>query len=423
MHTKETDSLLKLGRDSSFSRLMLFDLSVGGHHAAYIQHLLRYWCEQEFAGKLDILVLPKFLQQHSDVVDIAVSNPQKNINFVAITTEEATALKPRNSSINRALRAFQEWHLLRKYAVALKAHHCLIMYFDTCDYPLILGASLPCPFSGIYFKPTFHYRNFANYIPSQKARLQEWREKFALSRILRNRQLQTLFCLDPFVSSHIDKFRSQVKALHLPDPVQISSSREFDLNKFRESLGIDPDRQVFLLFGSLTDRRKGIHQLLEAVEILPPELCQKLCLLFVGEADPIERAPLEFQIAKVCQSQPVQIVRHYEFVPEQDVHAYFHLSDVILAPYQKHIGMSGILLLAAATQKPVLSSNYGLMGEIVQRYSLGITVDSTDKNEIAQGLTRFLGESPENLYDHLKMASFATENSAEKFAQEIFQHV
>jgi hypothetical protein len=27
-------------------RILLFDLSVGGHHPAYIQHLIRYWGEQ-----------------------------------------------------------------------------------------------------------------------------------------------------------------------------------------------------------------------------------------------------------------------------------------------------------------------------------------------------------------------------------------
>lgn len=407
---------------SSDRRLLLFDLSVGGHHAAYIQHLLNYWCQQELSGKLDILVLPKFMQQHSDVVDIAVNHQQKNINFVAITKEEAAALKPRNKSINRAIRAFQEWHLLQKYTAALETTHCLIMYFDTCDYPLVCGASLPCSFSGIYFKPTFHYQDFVNFVPSGKGPLQEWREKLALSRILHNSQLQTLFCLDPFVSPYIDKWHSHVKAVHLPDPVQISSSSEFDLKKLRESLGIHPDRQVFLLFGSLTDGRKGIHQLLEAVAILPPQLCQKLCLVFVGEADPIGRAPIESQIATVCQLQPVQIVCEYKFVPEQDVHAYFHLADVVLAPYQKHIGMSGILLLAAATQKPVLSSNYGLMGELVERYSLGLAVDSTDKNEIAQGLTQFL-EAQDNLGNRSKMNSFAAQNSVEKFAQVIFQQI
>ncbi len=70
-------------------------------------------------GHLDIVVLPKFIQQHSDVVDVALSCPLKNINFVAITSEDETVLKSRKSGINRALRAFQEWHLLSKYATTL----------------------------------------------------------------------------------------------------------------------------------------------------------------------------------------------------------------------------------------------------------------------------------------------------------------
>lgn len=404
-------------------RLMLFDLSVGGHHGSYIQHLINYWSEQELPGRMDIVVLPKFMQQHSEVVDIALSCPHKNINFVAITAQEEAALKSRESSLNRTFRAFQEWKLLRKYAVSLLADRCLIMYFDTCQLPLVLGATLPCSFSSIYFRPTFHYSDFANYIPSKKERLQQLREKFFLSRIFHNPHLKTLFCLDPFALKHLDKFPSQVKTVHLPDPVQISTSPEIQSGNLKKNLGIHPDRQVFLLFGSLTDSRKGIYQLLEAVAMLPSNLCEKLCLLFVGEANSIERVPLESHIAAVCLVQPVQIISRYEFVPERDVQAYFQLTDVVLAPYQRHVGMSGILLLAAAAQKPVLSSNYGLMGKIVQHYSLGITVDSTVPGEIAQGLTCFLLESPAKFGDRSKMKAFAEQNSAEEFARIIFQHI
>jgi glycosyltransferase involved in cell wall biosynthesis len=99
------------------------------------------------------------------------------------------------------------------------------------------------------------------------------------------------------------------------------------------------------------------------------------------------------------------------------------MADVILAPYQRHVGMSGILLLAAAAQKPVLSSNYGLMGEIVRRYELGLTVDSTEPKEIAKGLTRFLVEDSDKLCDRAKMKSFAEQNSAEEFARVIFEHL
>jgi glycosyltransferase involved in cell wall biosynthesis len=185
-------------------------------------------------------------------------------------------------------------------------------------------------------------------------------------------------------------------------------------------LGIEANRQIFLLFGALNGR-KGIYQLLEAIQLLPTSLCQKLCLLLVGESSITSQ--LKIQIDAVCQVRPVQIIGRYEFIPEQDVQVYFQLADVILAPYQRHVGMSGILLLAAAAQKPVLSSDYGLMGEMVRRYSLGLTVDSTNPSAIAKGLTQLLLEPPSSACDRDKMKSFAQQNSAERFARIIFEQL
>jgi glycosyltransferase involved in cell wall biosynthesis len=94
-----------------------------------------------------------------------------------------------------------------------------------------------------------------------------------------------------------------------------------------------------------------------------------------------------------------------------------------LAPYQRHVGMSGILLLAAAAGKPVLSSDYGLMGELVRRYGLGITVDSTVPSEIAKGLMRCLTEPATVLVDLDRMESFAEQHSAERYAKTIFEQL
>lgn len=400
-------------------RLMLFDLSIYGHHSSYIRHLIKYWSEKELPGSLDIVVSPQFMQEHSDVANLPAEYNLKNVNFVAVDPAQEAALKSRKTGLSRTVRAFQEWEIFCKYARHLKSTQALLLYFDTCLLPLAFGRNAPCAFSGIYFRPTFHYSDFTNYLPSRKDRIQQQREKYILSRVLHNSQLQTLFCLDPFVVKHFNKFRTKVEAVHLPDPVQIHHE-SVQSNSLKEKLGIQSDKQVLLLFGAL-DGRKGIHQLLEAVTLLPPELLKKLCLVFIGESHPVERALIETQVLAVCQSHPIQIVRHYEFVPEQDVAAYFQLADVVLAPYQRHVGMSGILLLAAAAQKPVLSSNYGLMGEIVQKYSLGITIDSTLPSGIANGLTQFLLASPDRLCDHSKMKLFSEQNSAERFAETIFQ--
>ncbi|AFZ44037.1 glycosyl transferase group 1 [Halothece sp. PCC 7418] len=401
-------------------KLVLFDLAIYGHHPAYIQYLVQYWCEQQWQGHLDIVVSPQFLQAHGEVV--ATAHSQKNINFVPIRVAEETALKPRHSSLSRHHRAWQEWQLLCQYVEQLGANHCLIMYFDPYQLPLALGAKPPCRFSGIYFRPTLHYSKFPNYVQTWKSQLQQWREKWLLRKTLQNSRLQTLFTLDPFAVQAINQFCPQQKVIHLSDPVVIPDSTRFESNHLRETLGVESGRKVFLLFGALT-RRKGIYQLLEAVHLLPSSLCEKLCLAFVGKASPKEQNKLQAHIAALREVQPVQVIETYKFICEQQVPVYFQMADVVLAIYQQHVGMSGILLLAAAAQKPVLSSDYGLMGEMTRRHQLGLVVDSTQPQEIVKGLALFLLESPAQEWDCNQMKQFAAQNSPQRFAQTILENI
>lgn len=418
MQNLEKDICVRRVKTSDVDRIMLFDLSVRGHHPIYIQHLIKYWRNCELSGQLNIVVSPRFLVEHSDVVDFACSYDRDNIKFIAITAEEEALLNSRKSRFKRVSRNFQEWQILCNYAEKLQASHCLVMYFDTCELPLTLGVKSPCSFSGIYFRPTFHYGELTNYKPSWKERFQQWRERLFLSRILRHPKLENLFCLDVFAVKHLDKFNTHVKAIPLPDPIEIRTYYELQVNNLKQDLEIEANRKIFLLFGALTTR-KGVERLLDAIAALPPDLCQQMCLLLVGESN--IQVQIDAQINAICQSKSIQIITRYEFVPEQDVQAYFQIADIVLAPYQRHVGMSGILLQAAAAQKPVLSSDYGLMGEIVRRYQLGLTVDSTIPIEIAKGLTHLLVEDIEKLCDRDKMKAFAQQNSAEKFADLIFQ--
>lgn len=420
----DTQSDQASGRLSSDRKIMLFELDVRGHHPGYVQHLVTYWCQQELPGHLDVLVSPKFIEQHANIVDIASGCHKKNINFVAITKEEEAVLVDGallgDSFKGRIQRAFQEWELLSKYAVSLGTTHCLIMYLDTVLLRLGLGAKFPCHFSSIYFRPIFHYSNFPNYIISGRERLWHWRDKVCLSRLLKNPQLQTILCLDPFVVENINHFKSKAKAVYLPDPVQIYNDSEPQLEKLRKNLGIQSDRKVFLLFGVLSER-KGIYQLLDAIRLLPPALCEKLSLLLIGPLELSEKEQIQSRIAEIAQSLPIQIICSHDFISDREIQPYFQIADVILAPYQRHIGMSAILVRAAAAQTPVLSSDFGLMGEITRRYKLGLAVDSTVPSEITQGFQRFLLESPASLCDREKMKQFAEQNKAEKFASTIFQ--
>lgn len=406
-------------------RFMLFDLDVSGHHPGYIEHLVRYWCKQQVSATLHIVVSPNFLDLHSDIVNLALLGNPDSIEFVAISPQEQAELLEKNSFANRFLMAFKEWNLLCNYAIDLGINHCLLMYLDTFMLPLAFGYKFPFSLSGIYFRPICHYQQFINFTPSLRERFWLWRDRFYQSKILQSRDdLKNLFCLDPFAVSYMEKYASDVNVVYLPDPVNISSDYETEckLTELKESLKIEAGRQVFLLFGTISDR-KGIHQLLEAILLSPPDLCQKLCLVLVGRVVESDRVRMENLLEKISQTLPAQIITETRFVTEEEIQLYFKISDVILAPYQRHVGMSGILVRAAAAQKPVLSSDYGLMGEITRRYELGLAVDSRYPKQIARGIAQMLRESPTKFGNLDKMKSFAQENAAERFAQVIFEYV
>ena len=326
-------------------RLMLFDLVVGGHHGFYIQHLVEHWDQQNFQGGLDIVVAPAFLEKHADIVQSAAEQ-SSDIQFVAISPSEDAALKPSTSGRDRLLRSLQEWRLMCRYAKQLKVSQVLLMYFDTAWLPVALGLRAPCPFSGIYFRPALHYKAFANSVKSHDARFsqkenlssQQQREKFALTRWLKHPQLRTLFTLDTFsvkpIAQHITQVGSRTKIKHLPDPIALYQPSPEAATALKVKLGADPNRKVFLLFGALT-HRKGIDPLLAAIRLLPADLCQRLCLVLLGEGN---NAQLEPKVNATRQAQPVQIVEQYQFVPDLAVRDYFEMADVVLAPVSKACG-------------------------------------------------------------------------------------
>ncbi|MGC8712676.1 MAG: glycosyltransferase family 4 protein [Leptodesmis sp.] len=415
--SKRETSVQPARGSSNNPHLMLFAPWYYGHHATYLGHLIRYWQQHNLPGRLSIVVMPTFLEKHPDVV--AIANACPNSRFVAMTAEEQVWLESAKSPVGNAMVQYQ---LLVRYATRLGATQGLLTHLDSIQVPLVLGKKLPCPFSGIYFRPTFHYTSFANYMPTRKERIQHLKERLFLFRLLTHPQFKSLFCLDPLAIAPINqRDPKQTKAVYLPDPIEFHCPPKDAVMNFRQQLGIEPERRAFLMFGSLAEGRKGTQQLLESVFLLEPDLCQKLCLVLVGEAFPDRQRLLETWLEPIRQSLPVQIVTRFGYVPEADVPLYFQVADGILAPYLRHAGMSGILLQAASAGKPVLSSSYGLMGELVQQYELGVAVDTTVPHELAQGLSRLLSQPFEQLCNVEQMRTLAKTNSPEQFAGTIFQ--
>lgn len=402
------------------ARLLLVELSVGGHYPSYVQHLITYWQEQNLPGILDVLVSPAFLIQHQDVVQsVKGRSARSQVQFHTISEVEAKQLADRGSALGRLRRNFQEWQLLRQYAKQLGSRHVFIPYLDTRFLPIVLGSKLPCPFSGIYFRPTWHYSQLQGHPSTWKTRL----SKLILNHILRQTQLTQLFCLDSFAVDRLKRRKTGRKVSAIADPVQAFPRDDLRTQLLKRRLGIAHDRQVFLLFGAITDR-KGIHQLLDSLELLTPREMAKTCILIVGTlADAPDAAQIRHRINALSHYCPVQVIHVEDYVPESDIPHYFQMSDVVLAIYQRHVGMSGILVRAAIAQKPVLSSDYGLMGAVVKRYQLGKTIDATQPTEIAHSIGELLVTPLERVGDRDLMQQFGQQNAPERFAETVFRSI
>lgn len=414
---------MHLGADLYHHRLMLFDLSINGHHPIYIQHLIQWWGKHQLPFDLDIVVSPRFIQHHSDVIDLATKYNHCSVQFIPISEQEENKFKPRSlGPLQRMQRSFQEWNLLCRYAIKLKSDHCLILYFDPYQLPLIFAERPPCPISGIYFRPTFHYQNFIQCRLTRRDRIQQFREKLLLRQVFRNHQFKTLFSLDPFAVKYLKRFQKNVQVLPLADPIVETFVSSEQILQLRERLGVEGNRRIALLFGALTGR-KGIYETLDALLHLPSQLQSSLCLVLAGQVNLQDHERLVAKIAEIHSASVVQIISQFEFLMESEVPVYFQMADIVLAPYQHHVGMSGILLQAAVAGKPVLSSNFGLMGEMVKKYRLGLAIDSSKPSEIAMGLSSLLVRSNAQKFDVVQMKIFAQKNSADKFARVIFDGV
>jgi glycosyltransferase involved in cell wall biosynthesis len=414
-------------------RILVFDLTGDLHLPSYLRFLMESWCERDPDGVLNLFVHPEFLRKHGDVVALAKRAPRGNVRFLTLNEDERrrrregerAALERAESNPVRSLADVirgtaatealsYDWQLLHRYARKVRATQSLIAHFDWYLPLLACAAQLPCPLSGIFFAPTFHYRRFGCPPQSEQERAIELHQKFLFARTLRREQFYRLYLLDPFAVEETSRFPGSEKVTFLPDPVPPNRATETQVSALRTRLAVEPGRSILLMFGHLTPR-KGCDQILEALMRLPESVCRGICLVFAGVIESDYRSEIEQRAAALCAERPIQLVTRFEFVAQQDVASYFRMADVVLTPYPKHPGKSGLVLLAAAAGTPVLSSRYGLMAEYVRRHRLGLTVDATDSEEIAAGLKQLLTAPPVDLVDFSAMKRLAEQHHATRF--------
>ena len=389
-------------------RILLFDTIIDGHHADYLSHLTNYWLQIRPAGELIVVTQASFEPVFNQLRESAPSG--SNVQFVPILQQEIDHTH-QGSVLNRS---FREWNLFLTYSQRYRPTHALLMYFDIFQLGLWLGRQAPCAVSGIYFRPDFHYPRSSGL----KARLNVLRKKATLRGVLNQSALTNLFCLDHSAVTLVGEMNPRVNVVPLPDPVKSYTVTSADLQKLRSDLRIDPDRKVFLLFGHLDDR-KGIEPFLEALSQINPALQSKICFLLVGAIKPDYQIHIQQKISLI--SPDIQIISVFKEIKGKSIQAYFELSDYALTLYQHHVGMASVVIRAAVSGKPLISSDYGYMGHLVEQEQLGVVTNSADPGAICQTIEQVLLKGIS--YSEANLQKLADQNSDVSFAKTIFDYL
>ncbi len=382
-------------------KLLIFDTTLNGHHSDYIGHLVQYWHSQQIQGKLYV-VTP---------AGLAAALPERypadsGIHFVELSEAEVLG----SQAAGPMQRSFADWNLYIQQAERIQPTHALLMYVDIFQLGLWLGKKSPCPVSGIYFRPSFGTSTGAGW----REKLVNARKKFLLERMLSNPTLSTLFCLDHSAVPAIQKLTSSVKVLPLPDPVRRYASAPERVEKLRQSLKVKPNRKIFLLFGWL-DERKGIEPTLDSLEQISAQDSSQITLVLAGPMTDNYRVTIETRLSTL--KSEAQVIGHFQEIKGTAIQDFFDLTDFVLTLYQRHVGMSSIVVRAALSVKPIISSDFGYMGHLVASEKLGITLDSESPDAIQQAFQMALRSGVPA--SQSAMNQLAEENTAEAFAEQL----
>ena len=380
----------------------------GGHYGQYLDALLRGWTLHRRPGdRLHVVAGPRVASEHPEVAALAV-------DVGAAWTEIETDLQPMRS------RAAVEWHMARLLHTAVPATRPDRILITYLDHALVAATAVSAcaPVSGILFRPSFHYAALGS---RPDGGMRAWLAQTAKRELLRLalRRMDRVFTPDETAVEPMRRLSRRGTPVALPEALDRSVAPRRPA--FLDAL--DPARRVLLCIGAL-DSRKGVGVTLDAVARLPRAVQARVALVLAGQLASLERDGFLATVERLRRETPLHILVEDRYLDEAEIQPTVEAADLVLVPYQRHVGSSGILIRAAAAGRPVLASDYGLVGAHVRRHRLGAAVDAVSPDALATAIVEDIGGTGASArFDAGSAHAFADGNTSEAFAETIFRHL
>jgi len=194
--------------------------------------------------------------------------------------------------------------------------------------------------------------------------------------------------LDTLVYNNLQGTSRTTEYRLIPEPVE----RLPDINRAeaRRALGVPVDGRYVATVGGM-DPRKGIDLLLAA--FARARLRADDRLLLVGKMNQPMRELVARDYGRLGAAGRLQMVDRY--VSDFELGCGFLAGDVLVTPHPQQVGSSGTMVRAAAAGRPVIASDYGWVGWVTEKFSLGKSVNVRDLDAFAAAIETALERPPE----------------------------
>jgi glycosyltransferase involved in cell wall biosynthesis len=208
--------------------------------------------------------------------------------------------------------------------------------------------------------------------------------------------------------------KPDAKNKFLPHPVYSNFGLPVNKDEAKAHLKITNSKNI-LFFGFIRDY-KGLDILFNAIALLKNEIDVKL--IVAGEF-----YSNEVKYLKIIDELGIKenLLMHTDFIPTSEVKYYFSAADCVILPY-RDATQSGIVQIATNFNKPVIASNVGGLGEVIENGKTGFIIEKENPEALAGAIIKFYSENKED--EFVKNISLEVEKySWEKFVKGIFDLV
>lgn len=381
-------------------KVLIYDSITDGHHPDYLFHLLNYLnAHPQFEV---------FVASGESFFNDYLKHPIRNeiewknhIHFLPISSNKITELH--QGTISQ--RSFKEFRYFSKLGEKHQVQHGILMYIDYLQLGIAFGPKPNFSISGILFRPTLHIK-FNGLLKN----LKKTSKSLLIKYILKKPYVSKIHVLDPNVSNF---WPNQKKIQYLNEPVSAFRVPKTKIKSFRADHNILDNQKIFLNFGHLDDR-KGIEQFLKACRLLPQNEASSVCLILAGNISATYQKHIEKQIQ---QTPHIRVITFFKYLDQSEYQILFEACDFVLMLYQKHLGMSSVIVRAAAVNKPILIEDYGTLSGITDKYQLGRKVKSNQSEKFKNILREVLQKGIP--FDIEKQNTFAQNNTPQAFAKKL----